>query len=172
MLFTTHAITGATIGILTGNPLLGFGLGVISHHFLDALPHFDQGSFYIDKDKGPEWAGAVYGERKPFKVRRDWVMLFVDFAISGVIFFIIFYKLPAHYWILIIAGAAGGLLPDILDGSPFWKEKFRKTASGGACHKIHNFFHWPLSIKFWYLGIGIQVIIAAAGLLIIKKFFI
>ncbi|MFH1193448.1 MAG: hypothetical protein V1661_00470 [bacterium] len=171
MLLTTHAVAGATIGILTGNPLLGFGLAIASHHTLDALPHFDQGSFYMDADNGPHWAGAVYAEKKTFKVWRDWVVLFADGTISGIIFLILFYKLPASYWGLIVVGAFGGLLPDILDTSPLWKEKFRKTAIGRAYHKVHHFFHWPLSMKFLYLGIGIQIVITAAGLFIIKKFF-
>lgn len=172
MLFTTHAVVGAAVGISVGNPLLGFGLAVISHHVLDALPHFDQGSFYIDSDKGPNWAGAIYEEKQKFKGARDWIILFADWLVSGIIFLILFYKSPIHYWGLIAAGALGGLLTDIFDTSPFWKEKFRKTFAGRTCHKVHHFFHWSLSMKFWHLGIGLQVAIVAAGLLYIKKFFI
>jgi hypothetical protein len=40
MFATTHVITGAVIGRRVRNPALAFGLGVVSHLALDALPHF------------------------------------------------------------------------------------------------------------------------------------
>ncbi|MFA5133621.1 MAG: hypothetical protein WC459_02350 [Patescibacteria group bacterium] len=172
MLFTTHAITGATIGILSGNPLLGFGLGVLSHHILDAIPHFDQGSLYIDKDRGPIWLGAKYEEKQKFKVRRDWIILFADWAVSGAIFLYLLIRLPISFWPLLICGGIGGLLTDILDVSPFWKNKFRATRFGKLYHKLHNFLHWPLSGKLWYLGLTIQIAIVATGLALIRKFLV
>lgn len=173
MLFTTHAVTGATIGILTGNPLLGFGAAIFSHHFLDSLPHFDQGSFYMDKDNGPCWAGAKYEYKgKKFKNRRDWIILFADWSVSGAIFLYLFFNLPINYWQPIFLGALAGLLPDIMDVSPFWKDKFRATRFGRAYHEMHEFFHWPMTKKYWIFGLGIQIAIIAADFLFIKKFFI
>ncbi len=171
MLFTTHALTGAAIGALTQNPALAFVLGIISHHFLDALPHFDQGSFYIDKDKGPEWAGAAYEEKKKFRVKRDWIVLFIDWFISGILCLYIATHLPIDQWLPLICGALGGLTPDIFDVSPFWKDKFRATRFGKKIHKLHEFFHWPLSTRYIYIGLGIQVIIVAVDLWFIKKLF-
>lgn len=40
MLFTTHALVGEAIGVATGNPVLGFLGGVISHHLADWIPPF------------------------------------------------------------------------------------------------------------------------------------
>jgi hypothetical protein len=35
-----HALTGATIGLLSGEPLLAIPLALVSHFICDALPHF------------------------------------------------------------------------------------------------------------------------------------
>lgn len=171
MLFTTHALTGAAMGVLTQNPALAFVFGFISHHILDSIPHFDQGSFYIEKNKGPEWAGVVYEEKKKFKVKRDWIVLFIDWFISGIFCLYIAIHLPLNQWMPLICGALGGLMSDILDVSPWWKEKFRKTRFGAAFHKFHHFFHWPLTVRYIYIGVGIQIIIAATDMWFIKKLF-
>ena len=166
MIFTTHAITGATIGVLSGNPILGFIFGFISHFVLDALPHFDQGSFYVDKDKGPAWLGAKYEDNKKKFVanKRDWIILFIDFGVAGIIGLYLLFALPTNLWLLLIFGGLGGILPDVFDGSPFWRYKFRELKFGKIFHKVHSFFHWPLSMKYFYFGFFIQVVIVAVGL--------
>lgn len=172
MLFTTHALTGAAIGVLFGNPIAGFFLGFLSHHILDSLPHFDQGSLYISKDQGPAWVGAKYEEAKKFKVRRDWIILFIDMGITSALSLYILANLNLKLWLLFILGATGGLLPDILDVSPFWRDRFRATAVGKIFHKLHDFFHWPLTFKYWHLGMGIQVAIAGIAMFLLIKRFI
>ncbi|PIR66934.1 MAG: hypothetical protein COU51_01355 [Parcubacteria group bacterium CG10_big_fil_rev_8_21_14_0_10_36_14] len=172
MLFTTHAITGATIGFLTGNPILGFFGGWLSHHILDALPHFDQGSFYMEKDNGPTWLGACYKEKKKkFKIKRDWIILLIDISVTLLIALYFAANIPVYFWPPMIFGAIGGLFPDILDTSPFWKDKFRKTRIGFLFHKVHSFFHWPLSMQFFYIGFGLQILIVAIDLFILSSFF-
>ena len=165
MVFTTHAITGAAIGLATGNPILAFVFGFLSHFILDSIPHFDQGSFYMDKDKGPAWLGAKYEESKEkFKTgKRDWIILFFDFAVAGAIGLCLLFYVPMNCWLLLILGGLGGILPDVFDGSP-WRYKFRKLKFGKIFHKFHNFFHWPLSMKYFYFGFLIQVVIVAIGL--------
>ncbi|MFC1612460.1 hypothetical protein ACFL29_01275 [Patescibacteria group bacterium] len=173
MLFTTHAITGITIGVLTGNPILAFVFGWISHHILDSLPHFDQGSFYLEKDKGPSWLGIKQKESgQKFKAcPRDWIILFFDIFIAGILLLYILFNISFSLWLILFFGALGGLLPDILDVSPFWNKKFKATKIGGKFHQFHEFFHWPLTIKWIYLGIAIQIIIVAIDLFYIGKFF-
>ena len=58
MLFTTHSVVGAAAGAATGDPYLGFAAGVLSHHVLDAIPHFDQGTFYLERS-GPQYLGMT-----------------------------------------------------------------------------------------------------------------
>jgi hypothetical protein len=40
MFATTHVVTGAVIGRLVKRPAAAFGLGILSHLALDALPHW------------------------------------------------------------------------------------------------------------------------------------
>jgi len=172
MLFTTHAVTGAVVGFASGNPILGFFIGWISHHVLDSLPHFDQGGFQIHKDKGPIWLGAKYKEEgRQFEKKRDWIILFIDFSIATIIGLYFLYHFPSNYWPLLIFGGLGGVFPDILHGSPFWKYKIRKLKIASIIYTIHNFFHWPLSAKYWHLGILIQILIVVINLFFIKTIF-
>jgi len=171
MLFTTHTITGAAIGVAAGNPFWGFTFGFLSHFVLDAIPHFDQGSFYLErKINGPAWLGAELNEKsKKFKVKRDWAMLFIDMAIAVIISAGMVAYQPLYIWLIYGIGATGGLLPDIFDVSPFWKEKFRAAKIGKTFHAVHSFFHWPLSSRYWYIGITTQILIIAAGIYTILK---
>jgi len=41
MTITTHATIGAVIGQATGNPLLAFVFGILSHFLIDMIPHGD-----------------------------------------------------------------------------------------------------------------------------------
>lgn len=41
MTTTTHTAIGVLIGTAVGNPILGFGLGFISHYLVDIIPHGD-----------------------------------------------------------------------------------------------------------------------------------
>jgi|SRR3989338_5461209 len=43
MTITTHATIGAVIGQATGNPILAFIFGFISHFLIDTIPHGDSG---------------------------------------------------------------------------------------------------------------------------------
>ena len=171
MLFTTHALTGAAIGVATGNLPLGFVVAISSHFLLDAIPHLDQGSFYIERKlRGPAWLGAEHMEKgEKFRVKRDWIMLFVDMAIACGLSLLFLAGKPSFSWILYIVGATGGLLPDILDASPLWKKKFRATRIGKIMHPVHMFFHWPLSSRYWYIGIATQIIIVLVDIFTIFK---
>lgn len=54
---TTHAISGAALGMAIGNPGGAFIIGVISHLVLDYIPHTDQGTFLREENdkKWPLW---------------------------------------------------------------------------------------------------------------------
>src|SRR5262249_13848298 len=43
MLVTTHVLAGAAIGALVRRPVAAFGLGVVSHFVMDAVPHWGSG---------------------------------------------------------------------------------------------------------------------------------
>jgi hypothetical protein len=40
MMVTSHVLVGASIGALTRSPVAAYGLGVVSHFVMDAVPHW------------------------------------------------------------------------------------------------------------------------------------
>jgi hypothetical protein len=171
MLFTTHAVVGAAIGLATGNPYQGFLLGVLSHHTIDALPHFDQGTFYTRKMR-IGWLGirGEYQEHSGFS-QRDWRMLYADWALAGTIFLALPFFIPSSLWFSVIAGTLGGLAPDILDSSPLWSKQLRaKSAALRAYHVMHGFFHWTVTPRQIWLGVMTQVLLVGYSLLYIFRF--
>lgn len=165
MLFSTHAIVGAAVGIMAQDPVWGFAAGFISHHVLDALPHFDQGSFYIEKSAAPYLRRGAGVPHHNFS-RRDWIILFADWIVSGTVFIFLLMTLragPAEY---IIAGALGGLSPDIIDSSPLWSKKLRaKIRAVLEYHRFHSYFHWTVARKNMPLGLITQIFLVTVSLL-------
>ena len=165
MLFTTHSVVGAAAGAATGDPYLGFAAGVLSHHVLDAIPHFDQGTFYLERS-GPQYLGMtqISNYRGGFS-RRDWAMLFIDWAVAAAVFGAVFWATPVSRWELIVLGAFGGLLPDVVDSSPLWSKKLRAAFGAvAAYHTFHAFFHWTVARKEFWLGIATQAALLTVSL--------
>ena len=103
MTLTTHATVGIVIGTATGNPVVGFILGILSHYVLDFIPHGDH--FLSDgfrKTKNKVKSAVAYGT--------------LD-AIAGIllILYLVNWKdlsnLEAISW-----SVAGAVLPDLLVG--------------------------------------------------------
>ncbi len=100
MFLSIHAAIGATIGEHSGNPVVGFLLGFISHFLGDLVPHGDR--------KLDHWIGN--GK----KWKRLLLLLGLD-AIALVSFvWIIFDSAPIHHPRAVWAGIIGGILPDFL----------------------------------------------------------
>ncbi|KKT28463.1 hypothetical protein A3G55_01285 [Candidatus Giovannonibacteria bacterium RIFCSPLOWO2_12_FULL_44_25] len=166
MLFTTHSLVGAALGSATGNPYAGFLGGFLSHHLMDALPHFDQGSFRV-RERRALYLGDINFEENTIGTfgARDWAMLFIDWLVSLILFAIIFISSPPEQWGLIIIGALGGILPDVVDSSPLWSIKLReKIPSMSKYNDFHGFFHWTVPAKKWPLGMLTQILLIAASL--------
>jgi len=72
---------------------------------------------------------------------------------------------PPEQWGLIIIGALGGILPDVVDSSPLWSIKLReKIPSMSKYNDFHGFFHWTVPAKKWPLGMLTQILLIAASL--------
>lgn len=165
MLFTTHAITGAAAGVATGNPYAALPVGWLLHHTLDAIPHFDQGSFYTKKTSvrylGIDGDRAI---RFTFS-RRDWIMLFIDWGVAGAVYLLLLYTVPLWLWPQMLMGTLGSLLPDIVDASPLWSKKLReKVAAARTYHAFHIFFHWTVPPRVIWLGVLTQLIAISGSL--------
>lgn len=155
MIGTGHLLVGGAIGAATSAALApplavpaALVCGVVSHHLLDLLPHTDAATFW------PARHGPI-----PFGVSLVVaVEILLGLSLVGVFYF-------SHYTTLaFIVGAAGGILPDVLDEVPLWQERFRRTWVGGVWHHWHDRLHCADMAASWRTGIVIDALVIAGGL--------
>src|SRR5262249_18827216 len=154
MIETGHLLIGGAVGVGTGlilpSPVAGpaaLGLGILSHHLLDLVPHTDAATFWPDPRKPIPWliCAIVFLE------------ITLGLTVTGVLY------MSQHTTIPFILGAAGGMLPDLLDEVPLWQERFRRTSWGAVWHNWHMRLHCSSMEKAWKTGIVIDVCVIAAG---------
>ncbi len=163
MLLVTHAVVGAAVGSATGNPYSAFLVGVVSHHVLDAIPHFDQGTFHTKRNK-PNYMGIASEEVAIGFSFRDWAIFAIDVALASVIFSALISQRPDNMPAM-LSGTLGGLVPDMIDSSPLWSKKLREKSSIiRTYHSFHHFFHWTASKQLAIIGILTQVVLIGMAL--------
>ena len=141
MLLTPHALVGASIGASTENIPLIIILGIASHYFLDAIPHFDWGTWHNYEPN--------------FKLeKKDYTLLSVDVIVLMILLFWIWTKWS--YNIYIGVGIFSAVLIDLIDNVPFWKHNLRKTSIGKIIHNIHTKVHFYIKPKYWFWGVLTQ----------------
>ncbi len=146
MLETTHVLTALALAKNIHNPVMSFGIGLISHFVLDAIPHYDfQGKIlkpeFYDKEKNTP------GKAEFSRIGK--IVIFSDMAVSFLIFLYLsffgplwpdfpnlnslFLNLYSHpTWTF---GVFGGIFPDVLNILrwktgfcwPQWFFKFHKN---------------------------------------------
>lgn len=145
MTATNHAITGALIGLVVGNPIIAIPVAFASHFILDAIPHFG------DVEHNSEWVNS-----KAFKY-----MLLAEPVICFTIVLLLFIAHPAH-WLTASFAAFFATSPDL-----FWIEGFihaKRTGvwvwSKNPFLRFHDWIQWfqrPIGIVTevaWLLGFG------------------
>jgi hypothetical protein len=103
MIATNHAITGALIGLIVGEPLLAIPAAILSHFVCDSLPHYGNNS--------PD---TVFFKSKTFRN-----MLITDAALCVVLVIILALTRPEH-WFLASICAFLSTSPDLI-----WINHFR-----------------------------------------------
>jgi hypothetical protein len=155
MIGTGHLLIGGAVGVGTSlvlaYPVAGavaLGLGIVSHHVLDLIPHTDAATFWPDSRKPLPWfiCLVVFFE------------ILVGLTLTGAFYF------SQHTTITFIMGAVGGMLPDLLDEVPLWQERFRRTRFGAVWHRWHLHLHCSSMEKAWVTGIVIDLCVIATGL--------
>lgn len=147
MLLGAHLITGAVAGEYIDNPYLAFAAGVILHFILDAIPHFD-----------------TTDDRKI--TFRQILLIGID-GITGIaILFYGYQNFSIHHWSY-LAGALGGITPDIIDNVPLWQKAIRSTKIGKKFNQFHTWIQWRSLTPI--PGLAIQYIIIAIAVLILIK---
>lgn len=124
MTLTTHATLGAVIGHATGNPVLAFIFGFISHFLIDMVPHGDTG---------------IADNYKVKKVRRKQALAYVMVdAVVAILFVLIIantrdiISVRNFTW-----GIVGSVLPDLIVGV----YEITHTKYLLWFNRLHFFFH-------------------------------
>lgn len=149
MTATNHALTGAVIGLVVGQPLLAVPLAIGSHFVCDALPHF--------KVNLPE---KVLLKTRGF---RNYLIADASLCVLLVATLAIFQ--PQH-WLLASVCAFMATSPDLL-----WLNKYLKIRRGKHW-KRSSFAQFASSIQWFQRPIGAVVEVAwfVAALIILVPF--
>lgn len=161
MLSSQHAIVGGSVGLATGNPFLGFLVGMASHHVLDMLPHVDG---IPERNESRR-----FSSRNGDWPKSEYIIAYADSFITLVILLFVSWHLNDSGKILnFFAGAVGGVFPDLMDNVPFWKKRFRATKFGEWYHRsVHKklHFHWhDAHVYKLILAVLLQILITIGGI--------
>jgi hypothetical protein len=126
---------------------VALGLGILSHHLLDLLPHTDAATFWPDPRRIP-WLAIVVVALENL----------LGLALTGT-FLVTQYTTWAF-----AAGAVGGVLPDLCDEIPLWQERFRRSYLGGCWHRWHLRLHCADMADRWTMGLAMDVAVVGGGL--------
>ena len=124
MTITTHATIGAVIGQATGNPVLAFVIGFLSHFLIDIIPHGDTGladNFRIYKKQRKQ---AVAYSIVDGIIAIFFVLLLANVKDIG--------QMSLFSW-----GIVGAVLPDLLVGLYL----ITKTKYLRSFNRLHFYFH-------------------------------
>ena len=119
MILTGHLLIGGAIGVVASTLIpspwavpVALGLGVLSHHLLDLLPHTDAATFWPEQDNIPGTALVIVT-----------LEVLAGLTLTGTLL------VAQHTTWAFAAGALGGILPDLLDEMPLWQHLFRANAA-------------------------------------------
>jgi len=107
MTATNHAVTGALVGLLVGQPWIALPVAFLSHFVCDALPHYGN-------ERIPVWSSS-------FKR-----LLITDASLCVALVALLAYRQPGH-WLLAALCAFVATSPDLL-----WIPKF---ITGNRTHR-------------------------------------
>jgi len=149
MLLAAHTLAGAAVGEIAGDPVPAFLIGIVIHFCLDAIPHYDTTD------------GGEYTVRQILLAGGDFfVGLVTLYAVT------IFNKQTDITPVL--AGALGGIFPDLIGNPPFMKRLLNRNVFG----RLLIIFHTNIQkINLPIIpGLAVQIMIWAISLYLLCQF--
>ena len=154
MLSTPHLLVGAAIGSQIGGVPGAFAFGVISHLILDAIPHTDE-----DLLEAP-------GHKRIMPA--DYVAVILD-IIVGLIMVTYFTFSQNHISANVLAGAIGGISPDLLSNVPFWSPQLIKLPILKQFHWMHHALSYVNNGHNKLFGVLTQFIVIIIAVIVLMK---
>lgn len=144
MTATNHALTGAAIGFIVGQPLIALPVAFLSHFVCDALPHF----------------GSNQPTDKWLKSGRFRNMLIVDASLCVILVLILAILHPIH-WQLASVCAFLATSPDLVWINHYWHLKTNNhNWKPSLFSRFAGWIQWfqkPIGLvveAVWFLAIG------------------
>jgi hypothetical protein len=150
MTATNHALTGAAIAFLIGNPLVAIPAALLSHFVCDALPHY-----------GSSKPNEVYLKSNSFKV------FLASDAVLCVVLELTLVLVRPRDWLLAAICAFIATSPDL-----FWIAMFKRAQDGKKLKSSNRFLKFAGDIQWFQRPIGGVVEFAwlIAGVTVITMF--
>lgn len=157
MTATSHALTGAVIGLAIGQPLLAIPLAFASHFVMDSIPHFDFGvsgreMLELNKDR---WFGHI---------------LLIDVSVMAGFLASMVFILDGRFLLIALACSLAAISPDLAWGWRFFgvlrTKKIKPMGKFSLFHKWVQWKEWPggLAIEiFWIIIMAVLLGFLAAG---------
>ncbi|GAC1499222.1 MAG: hypothetical protein NVS1B10_01740 [Candidatus Saccharimonadales bacterium] len=120
-----HALTGAVIGLVVGNPVVALPAAVISHYICDAVPHF-----------GVSSPSHSYLRKKSFT---DYLIL--DTILCFILVLVLFLYQPQNYLLASVC-AFLATAPDLFWINQYLQAKKGKSWQPGAYSRFAKTIQW------------------------------
>lgn len=150
MTATNHALTGAAVGFLIGNPAVALPAALASHYVCDALPHFGVTAKY---------------KRRLLRSNAFRNYLLLEALICLGLVLVLAALRPAH-WSLAALCAFAAAAPDLLSYNRYSKSRQRKAWRPGIYSRFAHGIQWferPI-------GAAVEIAWAVAALSIVWPF--
>ncbi len=154
MLATPHLLAGAAVGSTVAGVPGAFIFGALSHLLLDAVPHTDDA--LLEVPRGGRIMPADYAA-----VTLDIVVGFIFvfyFAFAG-------NHIPDH----VMAGAIGGISPDLVSNVPFWSPYLVGLPIIKQFHWLHGFVNQGVGEHRKLLGVLTQFVVIIVSVIILTR---
>jgi hypothetical protein len=155
VLSTAHLLIGGALGSLLRRTPAALAAGVISHHLADCVIHTDTGTFRTENDDEPSYSAA------------ETAVAVFDLAVGFTLLYLAARRRAE--WQPILAGAIGGITPDLIDNAPVVAPRFRATPFGSRYHAMHHRLHRTAKPNEWLLGTVTQLAVVVVGAALLRR---
>lgn len=152
-----HATAGLLLAQVMPDPITAFFVGMASHYVLDAIPH---GDTHLGS-----WLTGGHAKRRIAVVES------LDLGLAAITILSLLTHHPQQTWLKLVAGAVGGITPDLLWGLRFIldSQHIRIPVITPLLHRHDRLHTWGHAKHRYDINFAVGVL--AQGLLVLLALF-